>query len=113
MLELNKPLNDEAIQLGKNNTIEFYADKNLDDYQKNRLKDVLHYNLYTETSFHFNEIEGQLWINVYVKGLGLMINESISMNPRDKIAVLNFINKDNNRIKSQIEEMQHMLKNQN
>jgi len=58
----------------------------------------------------FNYYKGDLALDVSIPKLGISVHHSVWMNPRDKIATLNYINKDNNRIKSQIEEMEHMLK---
>lgn len=63
-----------------------------------------------DTAFNYLEKDGDLELSVVIPKLGINIYHSVWMNPRDKIAILNFINKDNNRIKSQIEEMEHMLK---
>ncbi len=110
MIEIDKPFDEITIQKGQKNAKDSYEGKNLNEYQANRVKDHIRYDVWTDTAFNYDEKEGELWLNITIARLGIVINEAIKLNPRDKYAILNFINKDNNRIKSQIEEMQHMLK---
>ena len=112
-VEFNKPITEEDIKIGRNGANNFYKDKNLNDYQKNRVKDELHYATRNSTNFDYIEKDGELLLTLHVEPLNILVHTNVSMSPHDKITILNYINKDNNRIKSQIEEMQHMLKSQN
>lgn len=109
-VEFNKPLTDEDLKIGRNGAKNFYEDKNLNDYQKNRVKDELHFAANNSTQFDYIEKDGELLLTIHTKPLNILLHINVSMTPHDEIAILNYINKDNNRIKSQIEEMQHLIK---
>ncbi len=96
-IELSKPIGEKMSNLDKAHFLR--EDKDT----ANVLVDV-------NTIFNYFEKEGDLVLNMSIPKLGLSTWCSIDLSPHDKVDILNYINKDNNRIKSQIEEMQHILK---
>ncbi|KKN46003.1 hypothetical protein LCGC14_0676970 [marine sediment metagenome] len=112
MLEISQPIGEEMIKEGRDNTKQrLLSDPKLNTrYKIGELKNALTYYPDTEFIFNYDEKMGGLHLNLWIGGINMVLNTSIMLSPHDKISILNFINKDNNRIKSQIEEMQHMIK---
>ena len=54
--------------------------------------------------------KGNLHLQLNVHDATIQMTHELELSTADKIEMLTAINKDNNRIKSQIEEMQHTLK---
>jgi len=97
-IELSKPLGDKIANLDR-----VFC---LSGETKDSVKVLVDY----ETIFNYFEKEGDLVLNMSIPQLGIATWCRITLTPHDKIDILNYINKDNNRIKSQIEEMQHIVK---
>lgn len=112
MIEIKEPINEEMLKEGRDNTKQrIDNDPKLNTrYKIGELKNALTYYPDAEFIFNYDEKMGLLYVNLWIGGINMVLNTSIMLSPNDKVSILNFINKDNNRIKSQIEEMQHMIK---